>query len=85
MTTKVAVRDFRAGLAGYIDSDEPVAVTRHGRTVGFFVPTRANVAEEMAAFQTAADRLREALADQGADPDEIAVEFDAARRRKPRA
>ena len=31
---KVGVREFRAGLADFIDSDEPVAVTRaraHGR------------------------------------------------------
>jgi antitoxin (DNA-binding transcriptional repressor) of toxin-antitoxin stability system len=82
MTARVPVRDFRASLASYIDSTEPVAVTRHGRTVGFFVPTKANVAEEMAAFQAAAERLRDALAEQDADPEEIVAEFDQERRRR---
>ena len=38
--TKVGVREFRSGLAEYIASATPVAVTRHGQTVGYFIPTR---------------------------------------------
>lgn len=39
--TKVGVREFRSGMAEYIASATPVAVTRHGQTVGYFIPTRA--------------------------------------------
>lgn len=36
--TKVGIREFRADLAGYIAASSPVAVTRHGQTVGYFIP-----------------------------------------------
>jgi hypothetical protein len=32
--TKVGIREFRAGLADYVDADGPVAVTRHKQRVG---------------------------------------------------
>ena len=35
----VGVREFRANLPGYLSSSIPVAVTRHGRTVGYYLPT----------------------------------------------
>lgn len=35
--TKVGIREFRADLAEYIAASTPVAVTRHGQTVGFFI------------------------------------------------
>lgn len=41
-TQRVGIREFRAGLAEYIDSDAPIAITRHGQTVGYFIPTRAD-------------------------------------------
>ncbi|NCD20140.1 MAG: type II toxin-antitoxin system Phd/YefM family antitoxin, partial [Actinobacteria bacterium] len=41
VTASVGIREFRAGLADYIASATPVAVTRHGQTVGWFIPTPA--------------------------------------------
>ena len=38
--TKVGMREFRSGLAEFIAAEAPVAVTRHGQTVGFFIPTK---------------------------------------------
>jgi antitoxin (DNA-binding transcriptional repressor) of toxin-antitoxin stability system len=38
----VGIREFRTRLAEYLlKSDKPVAVTRHGQTVGYFIPARA--------------------------------------------
>ncbi len=37
---KVGIREFRADLAEYIASSTPVAVTRHGQTVGYFIPAK---------------------------------------------
>jgi hypothetical protein len=28
-------REFRENLAGYLESDKPLAITRHGETLGF--------------------------------------------------
>lgn len=38
----VGIREFRARLADFLlKGDRPVAVTRHGATVGYFIPARA--------------------------------------------
>ena len=52
--SKVAIREFRAGLADYVDADVPVAVTRHGQTVGYFIPTRSDRRADVAALKAAA-------------------------------
>lgn len=64
-TIKVGVREFRERVASFLESDEPIAVTRHGETLGIYVPTRrkspktANISE----LKAASDRLARALAD----------------------
>ena len=38
---KVGIREFRENLANYLlQSDKPVAITRHGDTVGYYLPAR---------------------------------------------
>lgn len=77
--TKVGIREFRAGLAEYIASDKPVAVTRHGQTVGFFIPTHGQADADMAALKQAWAELDRMLADRAIDVEEVASEFKAAR------
>jgi len=57
----VSIREFRAHLAEHVDASAPVAVTRHGRTVGFFIPVKTDLTAEIAAFKSAADQLDELL------------------------
>ncbi|MBB5786147.1 type II toxin-antitoxin system Phd/YefM family antitoxin [Jiangella mangrovi] len=83
-TTKVGIREFRAGLADYIASDTPVVVTRHGQTVGFFIPAKSDLSAEVAALRTAAARLDELLEAEHVDADEIVEDFKAARRKTAR-
>ena len=52
-TPKVGIREFRSDLAEYIASNTPVAVTRHGQTVGFFIPTHGQVEADIAALKKA--------------------------------
>lgn len=80
MGTTVGIREFRAGLADYIDSDEPVAVTRHGQTVGYFIPTRVGRDAEVAALRAASATLDDLLAEKGIDPEQLVADFKAARR-----
>jgi hypothetical protein len=81
-TIKVGVREFRERIASFLESDTPVAVTRHGETLGVYVPTRrkqpktANLAE----LKAAAARLAEALAD--VDEEQVVVEFKQLRRQQ---
>jgi len=80
-TTRVGIREFRAGLSGYIAAEKPIAVTRHGQTVGFFIPTKTDLTAEVAALKSAAAQLDELLDAQDAEVDEIVEQFKAARRR----
>jgi antitoxin (DNA-binding transcriptional repressor) of toxin-antitoxin stability system len=80
MTTSVGIREFRAGLADFIASAEPVAVTRHGHTVGWFIPTPVDRDAEVASLRSAAAALDSLLAQRGVDVDEVVADFKAAHR-----
>lgn len=79
-TQKVGIREFRSGLAEYIASDVPIAITRHGQTVGFFIPTPADRTADIAALRAAATKLDQMLDLQEADIDAIVEEFDDRRK-----
>lgn len=81
VATKVGIREFRAGLADFIESDTPIAVTRHGQTVGFFIPTKTDREAEVAALRTAAARLDELLDLEEPEVDVIVEEFKSLRRK----
>ena len=78
-TLKVGIREFREKLASYLlESDTPVAITRHGDTVGYYIPARRkrSVAERTA-LKEAARRLQEMLRAQGVSEEEILKDFKA--------
>ena len=80
--TRVGVREFREGLAGYLESGGPVAITRHGRTVGYFVPASPQEDEqEVLALKQAVEQLEALLAEHGISEEEVAREFRARRTR----
>ena len=79
-TTKVGIREFRSGLAEYIASETPVAVTRHGQTVGFFIPTHGQAVADVAALKKASAELDRMLAARSFDIEAVAAEFKAVRK-----
>lgn len=80
MPKTVGVREFRKDLAEYIDGDEPVTVTRHGRRVGVYIPTQGDKSEAIAAYKAATDKLQALMTDFGIDEDEVVADFDALRK-----
>jgi antitoxin (DNA-binding transcriptional repressor) of toxin-antitoxin stability system len=74
---KVGIREFRERLAAYLlESDTPVAITRHGDTVGYFIPARRKrSATERAALKKAAAALDAMLTAKGITEDEVVGEF----------
>lgn len=84
MAVTVGVREFRQDLADYIDGDEPVTVTRHGRRVGVFIPTRGDRAEAIAAYRAATESFHALMEEQGIDEDDVVAEFDAVRKARRR-
>ena len=77
-TTKVGIREFRADLAAYIASSTPVVVTRHGQTVGYFIPTHGQADAELAALKKASKTLDQMLAEQNVEA--VVTDFKAARK-----
>jgi len=57
-TAKVGVREFRENLSGYLESAAPVAIMRHGKTLGFYVPAPQRPQEEnLEALRRAGEQL----------------------------
>jgi antitoxin (DNA-binding transcriptional repressor) of toxin-antitoxin stability system len=81
-TLKVGIREFRADLAEYIASSTPVAITRHGQTVGYFIPTQGQVEADIVALKKASQALDQLLQQQGVDVEAVVADFKAARQTK---
>ncbi len=75
--TKVGIREFREKLASYLlESDTPVAITRHGDTVGYYIPARCKRSEaERSSLKEAASRLQNMLDAEGISKEEIVADF----------
>jgi prevent-host-death family protein len=83
----IGIRELRAKLAEYLlDADQPIAVTRHGATVGYFIPVKATQAEaNHAALKQAAAHVDAMLKRAGftdRDTDEVARGFRAWRKKR---
>jgi hypothetical protein len=78
--TKVGIREFRAGMAAFIASSTPVAVTRHGQTIGYFIPTHGQAEADVASLKKASKTLDRLLAAKSVDEDAVVAEFKAARK-----
>ncbi len=79
-TTKVGIREFRAGLAEYIASDKPVAVTRHGQTVGVFIPTPGPSQADLLALRQASAKLKAIMPLDEDEVDSMVTDFKAERK-----
>jgi PHD/YefM family antitoxin component YafN of YafNO toxin-antitoxin module len=74
---KVGMREFRDKLATYLlESETPVAITRHGDTVGYFIPARRRRSDaDKEALKEAAARWQEVLEAEGISEDEAVADF----------
>ena len=74
--TKVSIREFRSHLAHYAGANSPIVVTRHGETVGYFIPARPSPDKvELDSLKEAASRLDALLAQAGVSKEEMLAEF----------
>jgi antitoxin (DNA-binding transcriptional repressor) of toxin-antitoxin stability system len=86
MTQRIGVRELREKLSSFLESSELIEVTRHGQTIGFFIPTprRPGQAEREALLE-AGKRLDEELIRLGLKEDELLKEFKQWRRQRNHA
>src|SRR5262245_41739273 len=83
-TVRVGIRELRSKLAQYLlEADTPIAITRHGDTVGFFIPTRPKRSDaDKAALKDAAERFDRVLEESGVTEEELVADFKAWRTKK---
>jgi hypothetical protein len=69
----VGVREFRDHASSYLSGDEPLAVRRHGRVLGFYVPVKrkSDTEELRAALREARDSLAELRLESGLSEEEL--------------
>jgi antitoxin (DNA-binding transcriptional repressor) of toxin-antitoxin stability system len=80
---KVGMREFREHLPQYLMASSPVAITRHGETVGYYIPTRHQPEKtELDALKKAAMHLEKLLVDHGITEEELLREFRSLREEK---
>jgi antitoxin (DNA-binding transcriptional repressor) of toxin-antitoxin stability system len=80
--TKVGVREFRENLSSYLESTKPVHVTRHGTTIGIYVPTPKPPASkaDLEALRQAGEKLDELIQAAGTSEDELLEDFKRLRK-----
>ena len=82
-TTKVGIREFREHLADYLESKTPVAITRHGSTIGIYVPTKPKPSQaDLEALRVAGEKMQALIAPAGITEDAIVADFKKARRER---
>jgi antitoxin (DNA-binding transcriptional repressor) of toxin-antitoxin stability system len=75
-TEKIGVREFRENLAGYLEGGRPLAITRHGETLGFFIPAQKRSRKaEIEAMRAAAKELDAMISAWNASEDELIREY----------
>jgi hypothetical protein len=81
--SRAIAEEFRENLADYLESKTPVAITRHGSTIGIYVPTRPKPSQaDLEALRVAGERVQELIAAAGTSEDEIVADFKRARRER---
>ncbi len=79
--TKVGIREFRENLSTYLESKTPVAITRHGATIGIYLPTRPKPSKaDLEAFRLAGEKLDALIAAAGTSEEELMEDFKRLRR-----
>ncbi|MSQ49844.1 MAG: hypothetical protein EXR30_05575 [Betaproteobacteria bacterium] len=81
---KVGIREFRSQLPHYLlQAGRPVAITRHGETIGYYIPSRdKEPVADLTALQAVAAKLDALLKSAQLDTEEVVADFTARRRRR---
>lgn len=77
----VGIREFRDKASQYLASREIVAVKRHGKVVGFYIPVKESDTEGVRrAMQQLARTVEAALAESGLSEEELSQALDLSHR-----
>lgn len=78
----IGVKEFRENLAEHLMSHDPIAVTKHGLTVGYYLPTHKPVSKDSLQELAALSETLQSLLDaHNIDSEELIKEAQALRRK----
>jgi antitoxin (DNA-binding transcriptional repressor) of toxin-antitoxin stability system len=81
MQVKVGIREFRENLSTYLESKDPIAITRHGATIGIFLPTRPKPSQaDLEALRIAGEKIDAMIVAAGTSEEELMEDFKRLRR-----
>ena len=76
-------REFRENFSAYLESTIPVGITRHGATIGIYVPAKPKPSQaDIDAARAAGETMRQVIASAGATAEEIVEDFKKLRRQR---
>ena len=82
----VGIPEFREKLSSFLESTTPVAITRHGETVGFYIPARRRRKDaDLDALRRAGEQLDALIAAAGTTKEELVADFKGFRRQARKA
>lgn len=80
---KVGIREFRENLASYLESKTPVAITRHGATIGIYVPTKPKPTQaDLEAFRLAGEKMQALISAARTTEEDLVEDFKKLRRER---
>jgi hypothetical protein len=75
----VGVREFRDHATAYLSGGEPLAVRKHGRVIGFYIPVERDQEEINRALNELGGLVQEIVRDNGMSEEEFAQLLDLRR------
>ena len=79
---KVGIREFREQLGSYLESTHPVVITKHGQTIGFYIPVRRTPEpSDRDALREAGRQLDSWLAEHKVSEEELVADFERSRKK----
>jgi PHD/YefM family antitoxin component YafN of YafNO toxin-antitoxin module len=79
----VGVREFRANFHQYTtQNQEPIALTRHGETIGYYIPAQIKPEQkDLDSLRQAITKLSQMLAEKGLSEDDLVADFQELRKK----
>lgn len=72
----VGVREFRDHATTYLSGPDPIAINKHGRVIGFYVPLERDEHEVRRAVARLGESVGKVLEETGLTEDELAALFE---------
>ena len=83
MNVRIGVRELREKLSEHLESTVPIEVTRHGKTIGFYIPIpKEPTQSERDAMLEAGRRMREEMERLGLTEDVLMDDVKARRKQR---